>query len=176
MFCQGGQLAGFPQGAEIARKGLDYLLAKAKNPDGRRGFVHLLAPDGVVLNRLRETYDHAFVLLALSALYQLHQDLRVKNHQGIDLGADFDGGLRSPDNGYAEGIPASLLRHNPQMHVFETLIARFDATYDQTFQALCWQSVRAVHRQSVRRQEAGARRVFRAGLLADRAVSVGPGH
>ena len=39
----------YPEGREIALKGLDHLLTKAKAPDGRPGFVHTLAPDGAVL-------------------------------------------------------------------------------------------------------------------------------
>jgi mannose-6-phosphate isomerase len=134
-FAKAAQLGWYPEGAEIARKGLDYLLAKAKSPDGRPGFVHLLAPDGAVLNPLRDTYDHAFVLLALAALYQLNGDAQVRAE--IDsLMQFFDTVLRSPDGGYSEGVPATLpRRQNPQMHVFEALIATFDATHDQSFQA-----------------------------------------
>ncbi|MDB5654499.1 MAG: mannose-6-phosphate isomerase [Tardiphaga sp.] len=134
-FAKAAQIGWYPQGAEIARKGLEYLLAKARSPDGKPGFVHLLAPDGTVLNPLRDTYDHAFVLLALAALYQLDQDPQIRAE--IDsMMAFFDTQLRSPDGGYAEGVPASLpRRQNPQMHVFEALIACFDATHDQAFQA-----------------------------------------
>jgi mannose-6-phosphate isomerase len=134
-FAKAAQLGWYPEGAEIARKGLDYLLAKAKSPDGRPGFVHLLAPDGAVLNPLRDTHDHAFVLLALAALYQLNGDAQVRAE--IDsLMQFFDTVLRSPDGGYSEGVPATLpRRQNPQMHVFEALIATFDATHDQSFQA-----------------------------------------
>jgi mannose/cellobiose epimerase-like protein (N-acyl-D-glucosamine 2-epimerase family) len=38
-FAKSAQLGWYPQGREIAIKGLDYLLAKAKSPDGRPGFV-----------------------------------------------------------------------------------------------------------------------------------------
>jgi mannose/cellobiose epimerase-like protein (N-acyl-D-glucosamine 2-epimerase family) len=134
-FAKAAQLGWFPEGAAIAHKGLDYLLAQAKSPDGQPGFVHVLAPDGSVLNPLRDTYDHAFVLLALAALYQLDGDAQVRAE--IDsLMAFFDQQLSSPDGGYAEGVPASMpRRQNPQMHVFEALIATFDATHDQAFQA-----------------------------------------
>ena len=134
-FAKAAQIGWYPEGAELARKGLDYLLAKAKSPDGRPGFVHLLAPDGAVLNPLRDTYDHAFVLLALAALYQLDQDAQVRAEIDSLMGF-FDSELRSPDGGFAEGVPASLpRRQNPQMHMFEALIACFDATHDQAFQA-----------------------------------------
>ncbi|MDB5582172.1 MAG: mannose-6-phosphate isomerase, partial [Bradyrhizobium sp.] len=134
-FAKAAKLGWYPEGAEIARKGLEYLLAKAKSPDGQPGFVHVLAPDGSVLNPLRDTYDHAFVLLALAALYQLDGDAQLRAE--IDsLMVFFDTKLRSSDGGYAEGVPASLpRRQNPQMHVFEALIATFDATHDPSFQA-----------------------------------------
>jgi hypothetical protein len=45
-FAKSADLGWYPQGREIAMKGLEYLLAKAKGADGRPGFVHLLDPDG----------------------------------------------------------------------------------------------------------------------------------
>jgi mannose-6-phosphate isomerase len=134
-FAKAAQLGWYPQGVEIARKGLDYMLAKAKAPDGKPGFVHILAPDGSVLNSLRDTYDHAFVLLALATVYQLDRDAKV--HAEINELMQFiDTQLRSPDGGYLEGVPASMpRRQNPQMHLLEAFIAAFDATHDLAFQA-----------------------------------------
>jgi mannose/cellobiose epimerase-like protein (N-acyl-D-glucosamine 2-epimerase family) len=133
-FAKAAQLGWYPQGAEIAREGLDYMLAKAKSPDGKPGFVHLLAPDGSVLNPLRDTYDHAFILLALATVYQIDRDVKVRAE--IDSLMHFiDTQLRSPDGGYVEGIPAAMpRRQNPQMHLFEAFIAAFDATHDPSFQ------------------------------------------
>ncbi|UGV28902.1 mannose-6-phosphate isomerase [Rhodopseudomonas boonkerdii] len=133
-FAKAAQLRWYPQGADIARKGLEHMLAKAKSPDGKPGFVHILAPDGAVLNPLRDTYDHAFVLLALATVYQLDRDVRVRAE--IDSVMYFiDTQLRSPDGGYLEGIPAAMpRRQNPQMHLFEAFIAAFDATHDPAFQ------------------------------------------
>jgi mannose-6-phosphate isomerase len=134
-FAKAAQLGWYPDGAEIARKGLDYMLAKAKAPDGKPGFVHILAPDGSVLNPLRDTYDHAFVLLAMATVYQLDRDAKVRAE--IDELMQFiDTQLRSPDGGYVEGVPASMpRRQNPQMHLLEAFIAGFDATHDLAFQA-----------------------------------------
>lgn len=133
-FAKAAQLGWYPEGAAIARDGLDYLLAKAKSPDGKPGFVHILAPDGSVLNPLRDTYDHAFILLALATVYQLDRDVKVRAE--IDSLTHFiDTQLRSPDGGYVEGIPASMpRRQNPQMHMFEAFIAAFEATHDPAFQ------------------------------------------
>ena len=46
-----------------------------------------------------------------------------------------DAHLRSPHGGVQEGLPASMpRRQNPQMHLFEVMIAAFDATHDPVFQ------------------------------------------
>ena len=43
--------------------------------------------------------------------------------------------LRSPHGGFLEGLPASMpRRQNPHMHLFEAMIAAFDATHDNVFQ------------------------------------------
>jgi mannose/cellobiose epimerase-like protein (N-acyl-D-glucosamine 2-epimerase family) len=113
---------------------LEYLLQKAKSPDGQPGFVHILAPDGTVLNPLRDTYDHAFVLLALASVYTLDRDAQIRAE--IDSLTTFlDTKLCSPHGGFLEGWPASMpRRQNPHMHLFEAFIAAFDATRDAAFQ------------------------------------------
>jgi mannose/cellobiose epimerase-like protein (N-acyl-D-glucosamine 2-epimerase family) len=133
-FAKAGQMGWYPDGREIALRGLDYLLAKAKAPDGRPGFVHILASDGAVLDPLRDTYDHAFVLLALANVYALDRDAQIRAE--IDALLSFmDTHLRSPHGGFLEGSPASMpRRQNPQMHLFEAMIAAFDATHDAAFQ------------------------------------------
>lgn len=133
-FAKAAQMGWYPQGREIALKGLDYLLTKAKSPDGKPGFVHVLTPEGTVLKPLRDTYDHAFVLLALATVYALDQDAQIRAE--IDsLCLFLDTQLRSPNGGFLEGLPPSMpRRQNPQMHLFEAMIAAFDATHDNVFQ------------------------------------------
>jgi mannose/cellobiose epimerase-like protein (N-acyl-D-glucosamine 2-epimerase family) len=47
-----------------------------------------------------------------------------------------DSGLRLPHGGFLEGIPATLPRlQNPHMHLFEAMIATFDATGDPVYQS-----------------------------------------
>jgi mannose/cellobiose epimerase-like protein (N-acyl-D-glucosamine 2-epimerase family) len=133
-FAKAAQIGWYPQGREIALKGLDHLLTKAKSPDGRPGFVHTLAPDGSVLDSLRDTYDHAFVLLALANVYALDRDAQIRAE--IDALLSFlDRQLRSTNGGFLEGLPATMpRRQNPHMHLFEAMIAAFDATHDMAFQ------------------------------------------
>jgi mannose/cellobiose epimerase-like protein (N-acyl-D-glucosamine 2-epimerase family) len=133
-FAKSAELGWYPQGREIAMKGLEYLLASAKSPDGRPGYVHLLNPDGSTKDPLRDAYDQAFVLLALAAIYQLSGDAQVRAELD-SLMAFIERDLRSPHGGFVEGIPATLpRRQNPQMHLFEAMIATFDATGDPAYQ------------------------------------------
>jgi mannose-6-phosphate isomerase len=113
---------------------LDYLLTKAKSPDGKPGFVHVLTPEGTVLKPLRDTYDHAFVLLALASVYALDRDAQVRTE--IDALCHFlETQMKSPHGGFLESLPSSMpRRQNPHMHLFEAMIAAFDATHDNVFQ------------------------------------------
>jgi mannose-6-phosphate isomerase len=133
-YARAAQMEWYPEGREIALKGLEHLLAKAKAPDGRPGFVHTLSPDGSVLDSRRDSYDHAFILLALSSAYAIHADAQIRAE--IDSLCHFlDTQLRSPHGGVHEGLPASMpRRQNPHMHLFEAMIAAFDATHDTVFQ------------------------------------------
>lgn len=133
-FAKAAQMGWYPDGRAIALKGLDYLLSKAKSPDGKPGFVHVLTPDGAVLKPRRDTYDHAFVLLALATVYSLDRDAQIRTE--IDALCHFlDTQLRSPHGGFLEGLPPSMpRRQNPHMHLFEAMIAVFDATHEPVFQ------------------------------------------
>jgi mannose/cellobiose epimerase-like protein (N-acyl-D-glucosamine 2-epimerase family) len=133
-FAKAAQMGWYPDGREIALKGLDYLLSKAKSPEGKPGFVHVLTPDGAVLKPRRDTYDHAFVLLALATVYSLDRDAQIRTE--IDALCHFlDTQLRSPHGGFLEGLPPSMpRRQNPHMHLFEAMIAVFDATHEPVFQ------------------------------------------
>uniref|UniRef100_UPI000560A007 AGE family epimerase/isomerase n=1 Tax=Bradyrhizobium yuanmingense TaxID=108015 RepID=UPI000560A007 len=133
-YAKAAQMGWYPEGRAIALKGLEHLLAKAKAPDGRPGYVHRLTPDGSVLDARRDAYDHAFILFALASVYALDQDTQVRAE--IDaLLAFLDGHLRSPHGGVHEGLPVSLpRRQNPHMHLFEAMIACFEATHDLSFQ------------------------------------------
>src|SRR3982074_1523688 len=175
-FAKAARMGWYPEGREIAMKGLDYLLAKAKSPDGRPGFVHLLDSDGSAMNATRDSYDHAFVLLALSAVFQLSRDAQVRN-EIESLLAFIDRDLRSPNGGFIEGIPAAMpRRQNPQMHLFEAMIATFDATTDPLFQNRAGElySLFVANLYDPRRQVLGE--YFEEDWSRIEPVSVEPGH
>src|SRR2546430_10644213 len=133
-YAKAAQMGWYPEGRAIALQGLEHLLAKAKAPDGKPGFVHTLKPDGTVLDPLRDSYDHAFVLLALATVYAFDRDAQIRAE--MDALCHFiDTQLRSPHGGVHEGLPVSLpRRQKPHMHLFEAMIAAFDATHDIVFQ------------------------------------------
>ncbi len=133
-FAKAAQLGWSPAARSVALRGLDHMLSKAKSPDGKPGFVTLMAADGSVISADRDTYDHAFVLLALATVFQIDQDPQVRTE--IESVLEFlDGGLESEHGGYLEGDPANLpRRQNPHMHLFEAMIAAFDATHEVVFQ------------------------------------------
>jgi mannose/cellobiose epimerase-like protein (N-acyl-D-glucosamine 2-epimerase family) len=175
-FAKATRMGWYPEGREIAMKGLDYLLAKAKSPDGRPGFVHLLDSDGSTMNAMRDSYDHAFVLLALSTVFQLSGDAQVRN-EIESLLAFIDRDLRSPNGGFIEGIPATMpRRQNPQMHLFEAMIATFDATSDPVFQNSAGElySLFVANLYDPRRQVLGE--YFEEDWSRIEPVSVEPGH
>ena len=116
----------YPQGREVALKGMDYLLTKAKSPDGKPGFVHVLTPEGAVLKPLRDTYDHAFVLLALASVYALDRDARIRAE--IDALCYFlNTQLRSPNGGFLEGLAGvdAAAAKTRTCICFEAMIAAF---------------------------------------------------
>ena len=158
-YAKAAQMGWYPEGRAIALKGLEHLLAKAKGPDRKPGFVHTLKPDGTVLDPLRDSYDHAFVLLALqpsmgsiamrrfaprstrcaisSNAIALPSRRRSRRIAGVDAAAaeSADAPVRSDD-------------------------AAFDATHDMAFQNRAGNFFSPVSGQPLRQAAAGAWRVL----------------
>lgn len=114
---------GWFDGLGFAGATLDWMLDKAASAGGRTGFAHLLHPDGSVSNPLRDTYDHAFVLLALAWYVKASGDSQARALI-VDTLDFLDAEMLCPDGSYREGVPASLpRRQNPHMHLFEAMLA-----------------------------------------------------
>ncbi len=114
---------GWCDGLKLAFKGLERLVEKAWAPDGAPGFVHILAPDGLVAESKRDAYDHAFAILALSWLARATGDAQVRALLDLVLGfcekalTDDAGTLR-------EALPEELpRRQNTHMHMLEAMLA-----------------------------------------------------
>ena len=103
------------------------------NIDGFKGCAHLLNPDGSLNDGLRDTYAQAFVMLAGAWRYIAFDDEKALQ-TAKDTLKFLDDNLAADNGGWYEGIPASLpRRQNPHMHLFEALIALYDATEDRYY-------------------------------------------
>jgi mannose-6-phosphate isomerase len=120
-------LGWLPEGAAIAHEGWWRIRRAAAADDPAGGFAHVLAPDGTVRDPKRDSYDHAFAVLAASWLLKATGDRAIARDLDAIL-AFVDSRLTDPDGGLTEGVPASLpRRQNPQMHWFEAMLALGEA-------------------------------------------------
>lgn len=82
------------------------------------GWVHTLKADGSTDDPRRDTYDHAFVLLAAAERWRVYRD-PAAHDVAARVGAFLDL-IRHPSGGFREGAPHSLpRRQNPHMHLLE---------------------------------------------------------
>jgi mannose-6-phosphate isomerase len=123
--------AGVAGAAPAVQLGLDFLANHAAQNDGGYAWRFDLAHRPIDLRR--DLYDHAFVLLALSAATAVAGAgaLRPKALALIDwLDRDFT----HPLGGYLESLPPALpRRQNPHMHLLEALLAAYEAFGDGVF-------------------------------------------
>ena len=103
--------------------GVTFMIEHYRSPDGKPGYVSVLAPDNSVANALRDSYDHMFVLLALTWAAKVSGDGQIRA-QLDDALAFLDAHLTASDGSFIEGIPPSQpRRQNPHMHAFEAMLA-----------------------------------------------------
>lgn len=128
-------MMGWQGGAEeIVTRGLEAFVARCWAPDGAPGWAHMLSPDGSLADPTRDTYDHAFALLALASVWRytrsdLALQMRDRTLDFIDrsLTDEVHGGLH-------EGLPHTLPRRaNPHMHMLEAMLAWHAVTGDAEF-------------------------------------------
>lgn len=120
-----------PNALAAARHGYAFLTRHAWHPEG--GWVHLLSASGEVCNDRRDTYDHAFVLLALAWYYKASGDRSVLTWIERTVAA-LDAVLGDGTGAYLESHPPTLpRRQNPHMHCFEAMLALYDATGETAF-------------------------------------------
>ncbi|MEQ8934302.1 MAG: AGE family epimerase/isomerase [Amphiplicatus sp.] len=132
-FLEAAQSGWAPGGEALARKGFEYSLANACPDGGARGCIHALAADGAVIDARRDLYDQAFLLLACSSVWRALKDRRALDLAGATL-AFLDADLASPAGGYLEDDRgARPRRQNPHMHLFEALLALYEATGDEAW-------------------------------------------
>jgi mannose-6-phosphate isomerase len=124
-----------PTGLDVARPTLLELYRRAWAPDGRPGWIHVLDAKGAPLDRRRDAYDHAFVLLMLAYYLRASGEAFVRPWIEATIAA-IDTLFAAPHGGYAEtdtgGLPR---RQNPHMHLFEAFLALYEASGEPRFLA-----------------------------------------
>jgi len=129
VFARAGRLGWQGPWRDAASAGVETLLRACLRPDG--GVRHLLDPRGAALDERRDLYDTAFVVLAFAeaATALDRSDLAAAAERLIDW---VEQNWSLAQGGFDEGdvAPAPPRRQNPHMHLFEALLALYDATGD----------------------------------------------
>lgn len=111
-------LLGHEGALEAMRVPLEFMLKYGQIEKGR--YAHILAPDGSMLDKRNDSYDHAFVLYSLAWAYKATGDKTIL--QASEDAMDFvHANLRHDLLGFVEQLPVDgrLRRANPHMHLFE---------------------------------------------------------
>lgn len=127
--CTADRLLGQSRYSEIVERAVRSLRSRFLIDDGKGGCVFSVRGYGEVVDATRDTYAHAFAILALSTAYRVLDDSTLGRTVDNLLGfldrefGDELGGYRSHDR-----HEATLSRsQNPQMHLLEALLAAEEA-------------------------------------------------
>ena len=119
---------GFAGGAFILNAGSESVL-------GARGCAHLVKGDGRLHDDMRDLYAQAFVILAGAWRFRAFGDRDALNVAQETIGF-IDRSLSAGNGGWFEALPIQenqLRRQNPHMHLFESMVALYNATQDKRF-------------------------------------------
>ena len=126
-----GALLGWSEGSALSDRAYEYLIAKARTPDG--GWARLLTRSGEIKDPTPDLYDIAFVLFALAWRYRLTRDAAVLELAHETL-AFVQERMAAPLGGFWQWLPPSGPRlQNPHMHTIEASLALFETTGEQRF-------------------------------------------
>jgi len=129
---QGYELTREASYLEAVRKGTDFLLRRFRDFD-QGLFFYSMTPEGKILDQGKDSYGLAFVIFALSHAGRVTGDdeykkAAVTTWREMKLRLTDEAGFFKPktDRGYAKVTGQN--NQNPMMHLFEALLALYDAT------------------------------------------------
>jgi mannose-6-phosphate isomerase len=136
VFSHAALLGWRPEGKAIALEAAHRLIDRYHGVDGDHGWVFSVHPDGAVHDPKRDFYAHAFALFGLAWAYKLAPEPRFLSAALTTLGV-LDQHFASPTGGYHTVLPADhgSREQNPHMHLFEAMLAWFEATGREEFLA-----------------------------------------
>lgn len=168
---------GVARAGDAVEVGIDFLSRKARLADG--SYAQRFDLDGAITSEVRDLYDHAFVLLALSSAARIlpAEPLRV---EALNLMAYLDANLRHPVIGYEESLPkAAPRRQNPHMHLLEAVLAAYEVFGEPVFLARAQEMIELFLSRFTHPDEGTLCEFFDDGLsplLQDGVYVVEPGH
>jgi mannose/cellobiose epimerase-like protein (N-acyl-D-glucosamine 2-epimerase family) len=115
---------GWREGIKLAFCGLEFMIERAWAPDGKPGFVHVLAPDGSPTELTRDPSDHAAAIHALATLARVSDDAQVTGMLRLLISyvesalMEREGFLKPDTSGDLPTYPL-----NSYLHLFEALLA-----------------------------------------------------
>ncbi len=129
VFSHAASLGWWPKGRTIALEAAHRLIDRYHAVDGRPGWVFSVDADGGVRDSKRDFYAHAFALFGLAWAYKLSPEPRFLSTALATLRV-LDQHFASPTGGYHSVLPADAgsREQNPHMHLFEAMLAWFEAT------------------------------------------------
>lgn len=151
-FCTLGRMGWDGPWRKVAERALDLLLAKGIE-QGK--CIHLFSPEGEVVDRGLDLYNHAFALFALAhAGYVLDRPDAFAAARAV---GDSMREWQRPEGGYWEGVltPCPPFRQNPHMHMFEAAWSHSLVNRDDDWQATV-ESLRALFTTKLRDPRSGA--------------------
>jgi mannose/cellobiose epimerase-like protein (N-acyl-D-glucosamine 2-epimerase family) len=125
-----------PEGKAAALEAAHRLIDRYHGVDGSHGWVFSVHPDGAIHDAKRDFYAHSFALFGLAWAYKLSPEPRFLA-AALDTLSVLDQHFESPNGGYHTALPgdASQREQNPHMHLFEAMLAWFEATGREMFLA-----------------------------------------
>lgn len=108
-----------------------------------KGCAHMVAGDGSLLDPFRDSYAQAFIILAGAWRYRAFDSESALSTAQATLGF-LNTHLLSPYGGWEEGLPLPKTprRQNPHMHLFEAMLALYEATQNPAY----IKEARSIHR------------------------------
>jgi mannose-6-phosphate isomerase len=131
VFAIAHELGWYKDGPSKVESMLTFIEQVAKHPIVENGYPHLLDSDLRVIDRKQDLYDHAFHVLANVWCYRAFNKLECL-HRAESLVQFLDNKFASDFGGWLEGnYKYTVRRQNPHMHMFEAMLAFYDATNDR---------------------------------------------
>ena len=137
VYAQAAALCWRDDARELVETAFHSMVRDFHHADGASGWVHSISRNGGVVDDRRDTYAHAFVLLAIASYVGATGDrkaLAVADDTLAFLDANASAGA---SGGYLDALPPfdDMRRQNPHMHLFESTLALFEASGEERYLA-----------------------------------------